>query len=205
MTIRILADREPYSSFADAPPVEEGIQIVNGPAGLDEPSPDILVMPAADFLLLRRPPPGLFGEGSLFMPYGPVALMERSFDQGCADYLREPWSLPELRARGSRLFTLRFRAGEASLELRGTRLWGFGRSIALSEGEAAFLRLLVINAPRPIPRGAAQAALPRRLRTAPGRAAASLRARLESLEPGLGGRLLAIRGFGYRLDGTACG
>ena len=68
MTIRVLADREPYSTFEDiSHPLREGdpsgpyagispesIVILNGPAGLDGPAPDILVMPVEDFLRLRQ-------------------------------------------------------------------------------------------------------------------------------------------------------
>ena len=225
MTIRILADREPYSAYADVSssdkataPLEpvagpSGSQsgsfvILNGPAGLDDPAPDILVMPAEDFLSLRIHPRAEPSERILYIPYGPVALMEQAFERGCADYLREPWALPELLARGIRLFKLKFHAGERKLELRGTRLAGEAAWIELTESERALLRLLVLNAPFPVPKKAAVSALSCRARNesqALGRCVVSLRRKMELVEPGLGGRLLAIRAIGYRLDALSCG
>jgi DNA-binding response OmpR family regulator len=143
----------------------------------------------------------------LFIPYGPVALMEQAFEHGCSDYLREPWALPELRARGLHLLTLKFLAGECKLELKGTRLAGETASIELTESERALLRLLVLNAPLPVPRQAAVSVLSSHGNKGShslGRCVVSLRRKMESVEPGFGGRLLAIRAFGYRLDASSC-
>jgi hypothetical protein len=225
VTIRILADREPYSTFADAPRPEgvvdpsgfvsgpsaslsESFVILNGPAALDDPSPDIIVMPVEDFLVLRGRPSMDAVLKTLYIPYGPVAMMEKAFEQGCTDYIREPWALPELRARGSRLFKLKFRAGDRTMELSGMRLVGDASSIELTDSERALLRLFVLNAALPVPREAAISALPRPAqgeKHALGRCVTSLRRKMDLVEPGLGARLLAIRGFGYRLDATSCG
>ena len=218
MTIRILADREPYSTYAEVVlpkgdmeflgSPKESFVVLNGPAGLDESPPDILVMPAEDFLYLRFRPWTNPCVGMLFIPYGPVALMEKAFDHGCADYLREPWALPELRARAIRFFKLKFQAGDKKLELRGRRLTGGVASAELTESESSFLRLLVLNAPLPVPRNVAISALsslmPRENR-ALGRCVISLRRKLELVEPGLGQRLRVVRAFGYRLDIASCG
>jgi hypothetical protein len=204
-----LADREPYSAYADVSGSQSGSFVVlSGPAGLDEPAPDILVMPAEDFLCLRIHPRAEPSERTLYIPYGPVALMEQAFERGCADYLREPWALPELLARGIRFFKLKFHAGERKLELRGARLAGESAWIELTESERALLRLLVLNAPFPVPRKAAVSALSSRAQDgsqALGRCVISLRRKMELVEPGLGGRILAIRAIGYRLDALGCG
>ena len=222
MTIRVLADREPYSTFEDVShPLGEGdppglfagispesIVILNGPAGLDGPAPDILVMPVEDFLCLRHGFGLAAGVGIFHIPYGPVALMEKAFERGCVDYLREPWTLPELRARGGRFCRLRFRLGETALELRGTRLAGETASVELTENERVLLRLLVLNAPLPVPRNAALSLLPGLVNEpfhAIGRCVVSLRRKMEKIEPGVGKRLHAIRTFGYRLDSPGCG
>ncbi len=218
MTIRILADREPYSTYAEVLPPKGDVEfpgspegsfvILNGPTGLDETPPDILVMPAEDFLILRFRPWTNPSPGMLFMPYGPVALMEKAFDHGCADYLREPWALPELRARAIRFFKLKFQAGDKKLELRGRRLTGEAASAELTEGESSFLRLLVLNAPLPVPRNAAISVLSRHMPKeshALGRCVISLRHKMELVEPGLGQRLRVVRAFGYRLDTSSCG
>jgi DNA-binding response OmpR family regulator len=134
--------------------------------------------------------------------------MEQAFERGCADYLREPWALPELLARGIRFFKLKFHAGERKLELRGTCLAGESAWIELTESERALLRLLILNAPFPVPRKAAVSALSGRARNgsqALGRCVISLRRKMELVEPGLGGRILAIRTIGYRLDALSCG
>lgn len=214
MTVRILADREPYSTFAEAPlpegggaprgPLPGSLVILNGPAALDEAEPDIVVMPAADFLAL---PGGLAGRQG-YLVYGPVALMERAFERGCVDYIREPWSLAELHARLGRLQGGEFRAGEASFRLSGAVLRGKAATVELGGGELLLFRLLLRNAPLLVTREAAMAALSITVRDeshALGRCAVSLRRSLESVEPGLGRRLHAVRGFGYRFDAERCG
>lgn len=232
VTIRILADREPYSGFADFHGETEGSNpetlatvtsglvvsapgslpgsfvILNGPPELDDPPPDILVMPAEDFLALRARPLTEPVKRTLYIPFGPVALMEKSFEQGCVDYIREPWSLPELRSRARRFLSLRFRAAERTIEMKGSTIVGEKASIELSECEGALLRLLVLNAPFPIPKEATISLLPRpacKETYSLSRCVSSLRRKMESAEPGLGARLLAIRGFGYRLDVSSCG
>lgn len=209
MIIRILADREPYSAFASSDTGlasgMDSLLILNGPAPLDLPPPDLLVLPAEDFLCLPVAPRGR--EMLRYMPYGPVSLMERSFERGCVDYLREPWSLPELRARASRLQGLHFQCGEKSYELRGARLGSMGAWVDLSEGEAVLLQLLACSAPLPVPRAAAQAALLERNVPPPrlGPCISTLRGKMERLEAGFGARLLLVRGLGYRLEGISCG
>jgi hypothetical protein len=214
VTVRILADREPYASFADASLAEvEGastgpptgsLVILNGPPALDEVSPDIIVMPAAEFLALTR---GSLGQAG-YIAYGPVALMDRAFEGGCVDYIREPWSLPELYARLGRQRATRFRVGDRLFCLSGSMLRGATAAVELRLGELILFRLLLRNAPLLVTREAAMALLPIAAHNeahALGRCAVLLRHSLESVEPGLGRKLHAVRGLGYRLDAEPCG
>lgn len=196
MTIRILADREPYSSFADD---SSALSIVNGPAALDAPGADFIVIPAEDLLRIDAPCLGA-SRSSRFIAYGPVSLMGAAFGAGAADYLREPWSIPELRARLGRLLPLRFACGEARLRIEGSMLRGRGSAL-LSEAELSFLRLLLSCAPLPVTRAAASLAAGRPSSDRGlGRLASSLRLKLDEAEPGLGRRLRMARGLGYRLE-----
>jgi hypothetical protein len=214
VTIRILADREPYASFAEGPrggndPFRQGpppgsFDILGGPAALDEDPPDVLVLPASDFLALSQ---DAAAQGA-YIAYGSVALMDRAFESGCIDYMREPWSLPELFARLRRLQTLKFRVGESRLSLVGSVLKGESASIDLPPGELALFRILGRNAPLLVTREAALAALSIDLSDKKhilGRRAVSLRHCLNSAAPGLGRRLHAVRGLGYRFDAELCG
>jgi DNA-binding winged helix-turn-helix (wHTH) protein len=219
VTVRILADAEPYSAYADeasplagAAPGSESrdpygsLVILNGPAGLDEALPDCIVLPVQDFLVLGQGP--ILVGGCLYIAFGPVSLMEPAFALGCADYIREPWSLAELRARVLRFRDYRIRIGQASLELRGEYLVGARASVRLNETERALFRIFVVNSPHPVPQEAALALLsPARSMAAHSlsRHTSALRRKLNSIEPGLGNRIRTIRGFGYRLDGAHCG
>lgn len=202
MTIRILADREPYTSFSAE---SSSFSIINGPAELDGPEADIIVLPAIDFLDLRSSS-ARRRQGPRFIAYGTVGLMEASFEAGASDYLREPWSLPELQARLTRLLDSAFLWGQASLRLVGGSLRGQS-SVSLGDGELALLRLLLWSAPLPITKEAAQACLSVLPCAHPslGPLAVSLRRKLNEAEPGLGRSLHAVRGLGYRLDVTTCG
>jgi two-component system, OmpR family, response regulator len=174
---------------------------------LDDPPPDIIVMPADDFLALPLHSPAGRGQEYPCIAYGRVAQMESAFSRGCADFIREPWSLPELLARAKRLAKPKFQAGESILEFNGTCLAGGAASVELGPDELVLLRLLIQNAPLPVPRDTAMRALSpsnRDLGRALGRGVSSLRVKLNAAEPGLGRRLVAIRGFGYRLDVHSC-
>jgi DNA-binding winged helix-turn-helix (wHTH) protein len=214
VTIRILADQEPYASFADTAPANGGsspqgplpgpFEIFNGPAGLDEAPPDIVVLPAADFLALPRDAAVQGG----YIAYGRVSLMDRAFEWGCFDYIREPWSLPELYARLRRLQIPKFRVGNSKLSLVGSEVKGRTASVGLPPGELALFRLLVRNAPFLVTKEAALVALSIGTHDenhALGRCAVSLRHSLDSVEPGLGRMLHAVRGRGYRFDAELCG
>ena len=202
MTIRILADREPYSSFSDE---STALVIMNGPSALDAPDADFVVLPAVDFLamgsLVAR---GCHGPS--FIAYGPVSLMGAAFAAGVSDYLREPWSLPELHARLTRFCNTAFCWGQARCSLVGRSLRGQS-SVTLGDGEFALLSLLLRNAPLPITREAAQTCLAAIPCANPnlGQLVVSLRRKLDEAELGLGESLYAVRGLGYRLDVIPCG
>jgi DNA-binding response OmpR family regulator len=161
-------------------------------------------MPAMDFLALPRLRLGLSG----YIVYGPVRLMDSAFKHGCTEYIREPWTVPELCARLRRLQNTKFRVGATILSVAGTILRSEKSSVELKPNELTFLLLLIRNAPLPVTREAAQAtlslALPFRFYDL-GRCAVSLRHCLESVEPGLGKQLHAVRGIGYRFDAKLCG
>jgi DNA-binding winged helix-turn-helix (wHTH) protein len=207
VTIRILADREPYASFAFSPqqgPLPGSFEISGGPSALDEADADIIVIPATEFLALPRDCPGR----TRFVAYGPVALMDKAFEGGCADYLREPWALPELFARLKRLQTLKFRVGDSRLSLVGSAIRSKMAAVELCPSELELFRLLLRNAPFLVTKEAGFAALSLSVfdeSHALGRCAVALRHSLDSVEPGLGRRLHAVRGRGYRFDAELCG
>jgi hypothetical protein len=200
VTVRILADRDPRLPSG---PQSGAFVFLSGPPAIDEEEPDIVVMPVLDFLALE----GRSDEPA-YIAYGPVDRMEEAFDRGCLDYIREPWSMAELRARLGKTLILRFMAGDARLRLSGTRLQSDTATIDLDPSQSGLLRLLLQRAPLPLTREAAIQALPleRRLgNQALGRCMASLRLKLDSAHEGLGGRLHTIRGVGFRFDASICG
>lgn len=208
MTIRILADREPYASYAsfgqNEGPHARSFVFLGGPASLDEPEPDFLVLPARDFLLL--PNIGLRRYGCI--AYGPVDLMERVFARDCSDYLREPWSMYELCARLLKYQRLRVRAGGKILCLVGSRLSCDIAEERLKPNELAFFSLLIRASPRPVSNETASSCLASSgldEKHALGRCAIALRRHLDALEPGLGRLVRVVRGQGYRFDGERCG
>lgn len=214
MTIRILADREPYCSYAEsirsdgAETSQGGYAVLNGPARLDEPSPDFIVLPAEDYLSLPRSLVTAPFRGIAYLAYGSNDLMEPAFERGCADYLREPWTPSELFARVHRLAKKKFFIEGRLFELRGTCLIGDKAFVDLRESERTLLEILLKSAPFPVPRDIAVAAL---LRCPPGGrkdlgpCVISLKRKMETVESGLSSRLHAIRGFGYRLKIDPCG
>ena len=186
-----------------APTLPGLVVILNGPAGLDDQSPDYFVLPAEEFLGLTRVSVASSREACGYIAYGHIDLMERAFEQGCADYLREPWALLELRARLRRLSRKSFLFEGRLFELRDRHLVGEGIMIDLGESEYSLMSLLFNNAPHPVPRLSAQKALWHAFgdkENALSRCVTSLRRKMDSVHPGLGSRLHAIRGFGYRID-----
>lgn len=207
MVVRLLADREPYASYAKKGDPTGSLSFCPGAA--EEANTegsyhvDLEVMPADRYLALtpaHRPACPVFA-------YGSVSLMAAAYEAGCADYLRDPWSLVELTARANRLDILRFACAGIALELRGGILsmenGRDGSQVALGEADRKLLRLLIRNAGRTVPRKAIELELwdnKGRSRRAPDVSIARLRARLDSLVPGGGTVIKSCRGLGYRLD-----
>ncbi len=196
MTVHLIADREPYLSYAVQGDPHGSLFFCPGPDGAE-----LLVLPAE--LALAPAPRGEEGGAPRFA-YGPVSLMAACLEAGCADYLRDPWSIAELAARAGRLSRTRPREGKAVLELRGDCLELGGatkRRIALGEGDRRLFEILLRSGGEIVTRQAVAIGLLGKDR--PGSRCidariARLRARLEALEPGLGRVIATCRGLGYR-------
>jgi len=145
---------------------------------------DALVAPAARFLL---DPPAILPLPVLAC--GPAVLLPECLEAGCADYLREPWTLRELEARLGCL-------ERASIALR---------SNPAGPGARRLLRLLAANPGRAVPRDAIAAALG--MCSTSGRAidmrVARLRSALRSIGKGETADLLVAEDGGYRLGAGA--
>lgn len=167
------------------------------------PRADLHVLPAHAFLDLK---PG--ERPALAMAYGRPELMAECFRAGCADYLREPWELPELKARALRFMRARLRVGGSVLEIREKLLSCGGKSLELGEEEYLLARILILNLNRCVPRPALEYAAWGSER--PGSRAldvqiSTLRKKMSTLIPAASGALRACRGSGYRLEGESCG
>jgi hypothetical protein len=206
MTIRILADREPYASYAarysesiDAKGPSGPFVVICGPGPVDGPGADLLAMPAEDFLAL---PPAQV-TGSLVVAYGTAASMDAAFERGCADYLREPWPLQELLTRAGRLLNPRISVNGITIILIKDRLSVLGSaSVELTEAERRLARLLMQNAGLPVTREALGYALYGRASRgarAIDNHISSLRRKIEQVHKGTGKALTTVRGVGYRL------
>lgn len=101
----------------------------------------------------------LGGRGRLALPvlaYGNEHGLAPAFMRGCVDYLREPWTITELRLRVQRWLDGREAFGTGGIasgsgggiRLRGTTLHGPGGKVALSVAEARLLDMLLYNAGR---------------------------------------------------------
>ena len=219
MTIRLLADREPYTSYAEESCSEgegsypDALVLVNGPSALDDPDPDVLVLPADTFFLLREAQchgersPSAPGARIAFIPYGPVSSMEKAFALGCADYLRDPWSLPELRARSRRFLKRRFSTDSASFVFESRELRSGKSAVMLTEDEAAIFRMLLANTAALVPKAALASIFGRSTKetTALDYRVASIRRKMSTLAPQFGAKLVTVKNYGYRLDVSNCG
>ncbi|MBL8965527.1 MAG: response regulator transcription factor [Spirochaetaceae bacterium] len=209
MTVCVVADSEPYlhyrtesdpdgtlSVFVCAPPA-------SGPSG-GETWPrraELYVLPAA--LLLGLPPEARPRPN---FAYGQDRLMAAAFNAGAGDYLREPWSMAELRARAGRLRDRRFRLGERRFRLEGRRLGveeaDPGEAILLSDAESRLLVLLAQNPREAVPREALELALWGELRPHSRTLdvlVSSLRRKMRPCLPDSESPIIALRRQGYRL------
>ena len=200
MMIRLLADREPYTSYVIKGDPEGSLSFC-----IEDAKADLDVLPAECFLALA---PGHRPDHPV-IAYGGIALMSAAFEAGCSDYLRDPWSLTELRARAERFGHLRFTLGTRYFELhRSTLSTTGGAELELGEAESCLLKLLVRNADEAVSRQAISLELwgqEKRGSRAIDVYVGHLRGKLESLDPEAGKKLISCRGLGYRLVTTACG
>jgi len=204
MTIRILADREPYASYADVPDSGRSkgpsgpFVISKGPIADEEPPPDLIVMPVEEFLSMSS----MRRSGSVVIAYGGVSCMEEAFALGCSDYLREPWSIRELTARAGKLDTPRISFGGIEISLTRDHLCSPSASVRLTESERRLARLLILNAGYPVTREALGYAIQGITRTDPHvieNHISSLRTKLDQAYTGAHDMIKAVRGLGYRL------
>lgn len=212
MTIRILADRQPYASYAarysegtDARGPPGPFVVLSGPGPLDGPDADLLAMPIEDFLDL----PTAERTGSLVIAYGAVSRMSAAFERGCADCLREPWPLQELLARAERILNPHVSIDGIRISLLQDRLSSPGcPSVELTEAERKLTRLLMRNAGLPVTRTAMNYALKgdgECIDRAIDNHLSSIRRKMEQVHKGTGKAIVTIRGVGYRLTSSSCG
>lgn len=210
MTIRILADREPYASYASShlsgqsKDPSGSFVISAGKLSDEDPPPDLIAMPVEDFLAM--PPERRMG--CAIFAYGGVSEMAEAFALGCTDYLREPWSLRELTARASKLEKLRIPFGDVELSLTRDRLVSPSASVRLTEPERRIARVLIRNAGYAVTKEAIAYALwgqhPFDVHTIESYVS-SLRAKLKQVDTAADITLHAVRGLGYRLTKRICG
>jgi DNA-binding response OmpR family regulator len=166
------------------------------PAGLDA-----CVLPSSLFLAA--------GAGAIPVPaivFGGAESALHCLEAGAFDFMHEDWTELELEARIYRFWQPSIVGERGSLTLRGLTLQRRARdpgapvkSVVLSPMEARALRLLLASPGRVVAR--------RMLSFEPGGERAEskavamrisrLKAALSSLEPGIGERIVAVRGSGY--------
>lgn len=115
---------------------------------------DLAVAPAA--LVLARPKDVY---AAPLIAYGPDRLLDLCLGSGCADYMREPWTLDELLARAElRSLPALLLASHGLRIKRGTLSGPLGQA-RLSATAAAGLALLTANKARAVPREALMAVM----------------------------------------------
>lgn len=170
------------------------------------PDADLHLLPASLYLDIppsARPRPCL--------AYGPPGLMAEAFRAGCADYLRDPWGLEELKARAGRFERFSLSLEGRIVQVCHRQLACSGRRVSLGEAEYLAFRTLAWSLNAVVPRsalrpgdGPGQTVAGQESR-APDVLVSNLRRKLKTLDPGLPGALRSIRGQGYLLVGDACG
>lgn len=159
MIILFLGEEGAYESAVESGIREGGSPIFFAPA-LPEPgssnfdSMDAIIIPAQLFLSLaplQRAVPVLAS--------GPPSLLAECLAAGCADYLREPWSIDEVEARLTRYTRNSGSWPDDTGSWDGRVLSGPGGRIQLSPGLSALLDLLLANRGACVPREALSAML----------------------------------------------
>lgn len=167
---------------------------------------DLVVLPAE--LFLSRPEN--LPQAAFVLAYGSASLLPDALAEGCSDYLREPWGMDELEARALRFCTFCFSLGTETYTYSRGRLQGRIADCRLPEGERIVLELLLQRLGRAVPREAFIRALPARCAENSRRLDMKLH-RLRTLFSKVSGDreagtfLVAVRNYGYLLDGKPCG
>jgi hypothetical protein len=146
MTILFLGEEGAYQS-ADESGIREGGSPIFFVSAVPEPGVsgyysnlDAVIIPAQRFLALaplQLPVPVLAS--------GPPSLLAECLAAGCADYLREPWSIDEVEARLSRHSGGAGKWPDTTGNWDGRVLRGPGGQQQLSPGLSALLNLLLAN------------------------------------------------------------
>lgn len=110
---------------------------------------DAVVVEAIDLL---SSPPG--PSPALLIASGPASLAGACFDAGCADFIREPWTMAELEARVRARTRPRLLFEGGRLLAEPGRVTLDGTSAPLSAPSFRLLDLLDANYPRAVPREA---------------------------------------------------
>jgi len=118
-------------------------------AALEQADSDAIVIPALRFL--SNPP---VTRTVPIIASGPAELAEPCFEAGCSDFIREPWTGDELRARIAGHSSNRFAFNHEGLRISGHTLVGPTAEIVLSDDALNILTLLSANLGQPVPRSA---------------------------------------------------
>ncbi len=182
---------------------EKGLEALSSSEPVGVADIDLYVLPVERLHLLLEDPSWTLSCIPI-IAYGDPSALRGAFLAGCADYLREPWSIEELALRARRLISLPrlclrgipLRLSEGSVATR------FGRA-ELTFPEQRILLALLRHKGSVVPRSALQCALWGRLPQGRSRVVdvhvSSLRRKLRRVLPsGEAGPLIrAVKGIGY--------
>ena len=143
--------------------------------------------------------------------FGPADLLADALAGGASDYLKDPWSLDELEARALRYWRIRFRLGGKIYSYSKGSLEAGEKSLRLPESQWKALELLLHRLGKAVPRDAFLRVLNRQRDSWNTRlldmAVSRLRKNLSKVsgDGKAGAFLVAVRNYGYLLDGKPCG
>jgi len=114
---------------------------------LEHDDSDAVVIPSARFLSSPRPERNV-----PLIASGLAELAEDCFEAGCSDFIREPWTEPELHARIAHHITRSLSFNLEGFRITGHTLIGPTAKVVLSDDACNILMLLAANAGKPVPR-----------------------------------------------------
>ena len=180
------------------------IKLTFSTVALFEQDFDVYILPAPELCSLGKLQRGLsvpllaYGEGSYLVP---------AFRSGCADYLREPWSLEELECRLDRLLgrlpgVYHFSWGDVDINHMSITNAQADYSCPLSYQEYRILKVLLRNKGGPVSREVLFYTIWKK--PGAGRVVdmhvSSIRRKLREVFPESGRALVTIRGHGYMIS-----